>query len=105
LENLLVYRLRLTLLNKSVWLAIVNTAGDNAACLLAVPGLLVFAAASLGVEWLALALLRREQRVGRSTALGSCPSGASGSCPAPEQTSRVESCTQSPMEGRLPGPA
>ncbi|KIZ06773.1 diacylglycerol acyltransferase [Monoraphidium neglectum] len=68
LENLLVYRLRLTLLNKSVWLAIVNTAGDNAACLLAVPGLLVFAAASLGVEWLALALLRREQR--EDSALG-----------------------------------
>ncbi|KAI8471776.1 MAG: MBOAT, membrane-bound O-acyltransferase family-domain-containing protein [Monoraphidium minutum] len=62
LENLLTYRLRLTLLNAGVWSALVHVAGDNAACLAAVPGLLAFAAAGLAIEWLALALLRREQR-------------------------------------------
>ena len=60
---MLVYRLRLTLLNREVWAALWNIAGDNRACLLAVPGLLGFALAALAIEWLAVALLRREWQV------------------------------------------
>lgn len=63
LENLLRYRLRLSLLNRAAVRALVTMAGANRLCLLALPGLLAFAAAGLAVEWLALALLRREQRV------------------------------------------
>jgi len=57
------YRLRLTLLNEEVIRALIHMAGDNLSCIVAVPGLLLYAAAGLGIEWLALALLRREQWV------------------------------------------
>ncbi|GBF87398.1 diacylglycerol O-acyltransferase-like protein [Raphidocelis subcapitata] len=60
MENLLTYRLRLTLLNREVARALLTMAGDNRLCILAVPGLLAFAAASLAIECAALALLRRE---------------------------------------------
>ncbi len=66
LENLLMYRLRLTLLNREVLAALVHMAGDNLICISMIPGLVVFAAAGLAVEWLALALLRREQWVSAS---------------------------------------
>jgi hypothetical protein len=65
LENLLVYRLRLSLLNREVLRALLHMAGDNRTVILAVPGLLAFALAALAVERLALALLRREQWVRR----------------------------------------
>ena len=64
MENLLTYRLRLTLLNREVARALLTMAGDNRLCILAVPGLLVFAAASLAIERVALALLQREEWVG-----------------------------------------
>ena len=45
LENLLMYRLRLTLLNEEVIRALIHMAGDNLSCIVAVPGLLLYAAA------------------------------------------------------------
>jgi hypothetical protein len=76
LENLLVYRLRLSLLNREVLRALLNMAGDNRTVIFAVPGLLAFALAALAIEWLALGLLRREQWVG--TAAGAAPAPARG---------------------------